>query len=231
MIFDGHSDIFTDVTVRRLKGETQVLKNHHLPRLRKGNIEGGCFVLWIDPPYDADPAKRLGELMHCIKDEMAECEEAVVVKNLKEIEEARKAGKFYILPGLEGLSGIGTDLDKIDELYDFGCRHAMLSWNEQNDLSTGTKGDPNRGLTELGKKAVRKLHDKHMLVDVSHTNERTFWAGIIKSLFFAFIIASVSAFFGYTVDGGSIAVGKASTDSVVSSSVLILFAELVLDTL
>ena len=175
MIFDGHSDIFTDVTVRRLKGETQVLKNHHLPRLRKGNIEGGCFVLWIDPPYDADPAKRLGELMHCIKDEMAECEEAVVVKNLKEIEEARKAGKFYILPGLEGLSGIGTDLDKIDELYDFGCRHAMLSWNEQNDLSTGTKGDPNRGLTDLGKKAVRKLHDKHMLVDVSHTNERTFW--------------------------------------------------------
>lgn len=45
---------------------------------------------------------------------------------------------------------------------------------------------------------------------------------------FAFIIASVSAFFGYTVDGGSIAVGKASTDAVVSSSVLILFADLIL---
>lgn len=54
------------------------------------------------------------------------------------------------------------------------------------------------------------------------------WCGIIKSLFFAFIIASVSAFFGYTVDGGSIEVGKASTDSVVTSSVLILFADLVL---
>ena len=45
MIFDGHSDIFTDVTVRRLKGETQVLKNHHLPRLRKGNIEGGLTTI------------------------------------------------------------------------------------------------------------------------------------------------------------------------------------------
>ncbi len=54
------------------------------------------------------------------------------------------------------------------------------------------------------------------------------WCGIIKSIFFAFIISSVSAFFGYTVDGGSIAVGKASTDAVVSSSVLILFADLVL---
>ena len=54
------------------------------------------------------------------------------------------------------------------------------------------------------------------------------WCGIIKSLFFAFIIASVSAFFGYTVEGGSIEVGKASTDSVVCSSVLILFADLIL---
>lgn len=54
------------------------------------------------------------------------------------------------------------------------------------------------------------------------------WCSYLKSLFFAFIIASVSSFFGYTVEGGSIAVGKASTNAVVSSSVLILFADLIL---
>jgi phospholipid/cholesterol/gamma-HCH transport system permease protein len=54
------------------------------------------------------------------------------------------------------------------------------------------------------------------------------WASFIKSLFFAFIIASVSAYYGYTVEGGATNVGKASTDSVVSSSVLILFSDLVL---
>jgi phospholipid/cholesterol/gamma-HCH transport system permease protein len=54
------------------------------------------------------------------------------------------------------------------------------------------------------------------------------WCGIIKSLFFAFIISTVSAFFGYTVEGGSIAVGKASTDSVVCSSALILFSDIIL---
>lgn len=53
-------------------------------------------------------------------------------------------------------------------------------------------------------------------------------AGLSNHFFFAFIIASVSAYFGYTVEGGSIAVGKASTDSVVSSSVLILFSDLIL---
>ena len=54
------------------------------------------------------------------------------------------------------------------------------------------------------------------------------WCGIIKSLFFAFIISSVSSYFGYTVEGGSIEVGKASTNAVVCSSVLILFSDLFL---
>ncbi|MBR4047679.1 MAG: ABC transporter permease [Bacteroides sp.] len=58
--------------------------------------------------------------------------------------------------------------------------------------------------------------------------EQFVWNSFIKSVFFAYIIASVSAFFGYTVEGGSIEVGKASTNSVVCSSVLILFADLVL---
>ena len=54
------------------------------------------------------------------------------------------------------------------------------------------------------------------------------WMSIIKSLFFAFIISSVSSYFGYTVKGGSVEVGKASTDAVVSSSVLILFSDALL---
>ena len=54
------------------------------------------------------------------------------------------------------------------------------------------------------------------------------WMSIIKSQFFAFIISSVSSFFGYTVEGGSVDVGKASTNAVVSSSVLILFSDVFL---
>lgn len=54
------------------------------------------------------------------------------------------------------------------------------------------------------------------------------WMSIIKSLFFAFIIASVSSYCGYTVEGGSVEVGKASTSAVVSSSILILFSDIFL---
>ena len=45
---------------------------------------------------------------------------------------------------------------------------------------------------------------------------------MIKTIFFAFIISSVSAYYGYHAKGGAIAVGKSSTLAVVSSSILIL---------
>ena len=54
------------------------------------------------------------------------------------------------------------------------------------------------------------------------------WMSIIKGFFFAFIISSVSSYMGYTVKGGSVEVGKASTDAVVCSSVLILFSDVFL---
>jgi phospholipid/cholesterol/gamma-HCH transport system permease protein len=54
------------------------------------------------------------------------------------------------------------------------------------------------------------------------------WYAIIKTIAFAFIIASVASYYGYSARGGSLDVGKASTDSVVMSSILILVADLLL---
>lgn len=54
------------------------------------------------------------------------------------------------------------------------------------------------------------------------------WYAIIKSLFFSVIITSVASFYGYYVKGGALEVGKASTNSVVASSVLILLLDVLL---
>mgnify|MGYP002859949531 CR=1 FL=1 len=51
---------------------------------------------------------------------------------------------------------------------------------------------------------------------------------IEKGWFFAFLIASIASYCGYNVHGGALEVGKASTQAVVTSSVLILMADIVL---
>jgi phospholipid/cholesterol/gamma-HCH transport system permease protein len=57
------------------------------------------------------------------------------------------------------------------------------------------------------------------------------WYGIIKSLFFAYVITSLSSYYGYTAKGGALEVGKASTNAVVNSNILILLLDLVLSRL
>lgn len=175
MIFDGHSDIFSDVRYKREAGETQVLKNHHLERLQKGGIGGACFVIWADTFNGFDPKDEMDAIVKALQAEMAETEDFVLVHNRADVEAAEKAGKFAILLGIEGLAGIGEDLSKIDALYEVGARHAMLTWNEENALATGVKASPDRGVTDLGRKAIKKIQDKKMILDVSHLNEKSFW--------------------------------------------------------
>ncbi|MEI6346540.1 MAG: ABC transporter permease [Bacteroidota bacterium] len=51
---------------------------------------------------------------------------------------------------------------------------------------------------------------------------------MIKAITFAFIITSVSGFYGYTTEGGSLEVGRSSTNAVVYSSLVMLFFNLIL---
>lgn len=51
---------------------------------------------------------------------------------------------------------------------------------------------------------------------------------IIKTVVFAYFISSISSFYGYTVQGGALEVGRASTKAVVNSSIAIILSNLVL---
>lgn len=54
------------------------------------------------------------------------------------------------------------------------------------------------------------------------------WYALTKTVFFGSIIVTVSSYFGYYTKGGSLEVGRSSTNSVVSSSVVILIANFIL---
>jgi phospholipid/cholesterol/gamma-HCH transport system permease protein len=56
----------------------------------------------------------------------------------------------------------------------------------------------------------------------------TIFYAITKTIFFAYIISSVSGFYGYITQGGALEVGQASTKAVVFSSVIIILFNLVL---
>jgi phospholipid/cholesterol/gamma-HCH transport system permease protein len=54
------------------------------------------------------------------------------------------------------------------------------------------------------------------------------WFALVKAYTFAFIISSISSFYGYNVKGGALEIGRASTTAVVTSCILILFADYII---
>ena len=76
-----------------------------------------------------------------------------IIKEPEDFEKAKSQNKFSTLLGIEGLPGIGANLDYIYLLERMGIRHIGLTWNEQNAFATGQRGDKDRGLTDLGCKS------------------------------------------------------------------------------
>jgi membrane dipeptidase len=175
-IFDAHADIWSDVVVRRSRGEREVFRNCHLEKFKKGGVSGGIFVMWIDPPFDQNPEHRLAEIIKAAQEELEEASGLLhLVRSASDFETAAALGKMPVVWGVEGLSGIGSDLEGLEALYELGIRHMSLTWNEANTLATGVKQDPDRGLTTLGFEAVRQIEALGILLDVSHLNEKSFW--------------------------------------------------------
>ena len=51
---------------------------------------------------------------------------------------------------------------------------------------------------------------------------------LVKTVFFAFAISSISSYFGYYTKGGALAVGKSSTKAVVYSSIVVLIINFII---
>lgn len=185
MILDAHSDLLYDVTRRRLTGERRVLERCHRERLYRGGVEGMVLALWTDRAHGetfwegvpgAESAARRTEIMcEAARAEFAESPWLAVVRTAGEAEAARAAGKLYAFLAVEGMDAIGIDLEGIDRYADFGVRLGMLTWNGENALAAGAGCDPDQGLTELGRRAVRRMRERGIVLDVSHLNRRGFW--------------------------------------------------------
>ena len=174
-VFDGHSDLLSDVACRRLKGEHKVLERLHLERLRQGKIEGLILSFWANPEGGKGYGERTRELMLCAREEFRETPWLEVVCRADEAEAAKARGKMYAFLAVEGMAAIGDDPEGVDAYADFGVRMGMLTWNETNLLATGALGDSYSGLTAAGKQVVRRMEQRGMIVDVSHLNCGGFW--------------------------------------------------------
>ncbi|MFX1280291.1 MAG: dipeptidase [Promethearchaeota archaeon] len=176
---DAHSDFALNVYREHLKGNKNVLKEQHLPFLRKGgvNIEvltvGGDFELF--PEFDAQDYNTIIKVIESIKNEISENSNLFyLIKNSKDFEKLGDNRIGYIM-ALEGSGSLGSEISLIKNYYNLGVRSFALTHNKKNLLADGCAVQSAKGLTKLGKDYVGELNKLNVNIDLSHISEPSFW--------------------------------------------------------
>ena len=94
-------------------------------------------------------------------------------KNYKDIERAKLEKKTAIFFGFQNCSPIEDDINLIEKVYEKGCRFMQLTYNNQSLLATGCYEKNDSGVTNFGKEAIKEMNRIGIVIDMSHSAEKS----------------------------------------------------------
>ena len=92
---------------------------------------------------------------------------------LDDIIKAKEDNKTAVIFGFQNPSPIEDDIRLIEILHRLGARVMQLTYNNQSLLATGCYENEDSGLTRMGKEVVKEMNRVGMIIDMSHSSERS----------------------------------------------------------
>ena len=86
---------------------------------------------------------------------------------------ARDTNKTAIFYGFQNCSPIESDIDLVEICHQLGARFMQLSYNNQSLLATGCYESDDPGITRMGKQVIAEMNRVGLVVDMSHSAERS----------------------------------------------------------
>jgi len=172
-IVDTHNDLLMCVAARPEARWGSHFRDRWLPQLHEGGVSVQVLPVFVDDCHGAEGQLRQAlRMVACARRLAAENADAVsLCVSGAEIDDSVDRGKIALVLALEGCGYVHSDLHLLETLYRLGVRIASLTHVGRTVLADGSGVGREGGLTRLGKRAVRLMHDLGMLVDVSHLND------------------------------------------------------------
>lgn len=181
-VLDSHCDTPSQILSLRDLSLDNELAHVDYPKLKKGNVDGAFFALYIPASMDTDDAKDyLLRLMGGVKRTLAENpDKAALTVSMSQALENKKKGLFSVFLGLENGSPLGDSEDafeNLQKLYNAGVRYITLCHSTSNQIcdSCASTTPKWNGLSPFGKRLVAEMNRIGMLVDVSHISDSAFY--------------------------------------------------------
>ena len=100
---------------------------------------------------------------------------------VSDVRAAVEAGQVAVLFHFQGINPIENDLDLINVFHALGVRIMQLTYNARNLAGDGCTESRDGGLSDFGRRAIRRMNDLRIVVDLSHCGERTSFEAIAAS--------------------------------------------------
>ncbi|WP_197918965.1 membrane dipeptidase [Thiosulfatihalobacter marinus] len=99
----------------------------------------------------------------------------LIIKGLRadDIDLARQTGRTAVFFGFQNPSPMEDDIGLIEILHTLGARFMQLTYNNQSLLATGCYEDYDSGLTRMGRQVIREMNRVGLVVDMSHSGDRS----------------------------------------------------------
>ena len=97
----------------------------------------------------------------------------MIATTLADVDQARAAGKLLLAFNVQDTVQIGTDLARIQILYDIGVWHMLLAYQTRNLVADGCAEQADAGLSNFGRRLVKEMNRVGVVVDCSHTGHRS----------------------------------------------------------
>ena len=94
-------------------------------------------------------------------------------KNFQDIDKANKENKTAIFFGFQNCSPIEDDIKFVEKVHELGCRFMQLTYNNQSLLATGCYEKVDSGVTNFGREVIREMNRVGLVVDMSHSAEKS----------------------------------------------------------
>lgn len=95
-----------------------------------------------------------------------------LVGRADDIDRAKARRKIAVIMGLQNADEFREPKD-VKDFYDLGLRCAQLTYNTQNLIGSGSTERVDGGITDYGVKIIDAMNEVGMLIDVSHSGDRT----------------------------------------------------------
>jgi membrane dipeptidase len=105
--------------------------------------------------------------------DLAHQDHVMVVRTVADIDEAYRSGRVGLVFGLEAATPIENEIDRLDVLYGLGLRQIGIAYSDANALGSGLNEVTDAGLTHLGRRAVRRMNQLGLAIDLSHSGDQT----------------------------------------------------------